>query len=223
MGTKVLLYGNCQLAGVADWLNQFDSIDIIKPGAYDIEQTCRWAHSIFFPPTVLKNSAIYDALTEADYFIFQDVIHNKYIKSTELYESCTCNKLCVTNFHFGPFGHFLHDNQFGDLRSVVQSAREFLQELKRRERIMMKKYSDDVLSMLDFIRNNWRDKLLQGNMANHPTKHYYQALYTELVSGFFASLDLDPASIYHRKTYPAPLSDQAKSKIKKLFPNMIHD
>lgn len=168
---QILLYGNCQLALLSNWLNQFDHIKIIRPKEYGISTDEIWKNSVWFPAdTGLHNLML--ALKRCNYFIFQDITNQKFIKSVDLYKSDTiCKKLCITNMYFGCYRA---KNQ--------QELHEMIEENTKRQNTLRTQYSDDYLDTFNFVKRNWRKKLLlkADNHPNHPTSLYYKYLCTIL-------------------------------------------
>ena len=68
---KLLLYGNCQLSVIGDWLSGFKSLEILKPQHYGVPTVHPWEDKLFFPGTVSQTpGSIYKALDDCDLFIF---------------------------------------------------------------------------------------------------------------------------------------------------------
>ena len=96
--TKILLYGNCQFSAIVRWLQRDPNIHFIFPSDYGIKPEYVWAQKLFYPFDVKLNEFIFEALNEADYFIFQDIVRNDFISSEKLYKASKCKNLCISNF-----------------------------------------------------------------------------------------------------------------------------
>lgn len=190
--TKILLYGNCQLSAIVRWLQRDASVDFICPNDYGIEPEHDWAQKLFYPFDVKLNESIFEALSKADYFIFQDIVRSDFITSEKLYKASKCKSLCITNF-------LLKLN----LNSIKDQVLNDLKELERRSKIAQKKYQDDYLDMSEWILNNWHKKMLWGNLSMHPTNYYYQELFKQL-----SSLFLKDCNISHLKMPPGNMHPQ---------------
>ena len=210
---KILFYGNCQLHVVAKWLNEFECIEALKPESYNIKIAHPWEKSIFYPNYVFSNINLFKkALTDADYYIFQDVVNFKFFKSKDLYNQCDGKKVCITNF-------FLQPPQELSERSITDLVDLDIKELNRRQSIIKSKYGDDNIDMSDWINDNWRHKFLWGDTALHPTMHYYHELFKQIKNKLFLDLNIDPLKHLPKLSHPL-LSEDKRLQIQKIFPNI---
>lgn len=206
--TKILLYGNCQLSAIVRWLQQDTNIHFISPSDYGIKPEHDWAQKLFYPFDVKLNEFIFEALNEADYFIFQDIVRNDFIPSEKLYKASKCKSLCITNFLLKL-----------DLNSIADQVFNDIQELRRRSKIAQKKYQDDYLDMSEWILNNWDKKMLWGNLPMHPTNYYYQELFKQIYSLFLKDCNISHLKMPAGNMHPQLIASEIL-EVKKQMPEI---
>ena len=209
---KVLLYGNCQFSVVANWLNQFDCIQVLKPQSYGIQTNLPWEQSVFFPASVLTNQAVARASNDADYFIFHDVINPKYFSSKDLYDQSDSKKICITNFCLNLPTELNEE-------SIANSVKTDINELVRRASIIESKYGSDYIDMSKWIEGNWRHQWLCGNKHLHPTMFYYIELFKQIKNKLFLDLDIDPTKNIPKRSHPL-LSASKTVEIQNILPDI---
>lgn len=209
---KILLYGNCQFSVVANWLKEFSCINVLQPQSYGIDISFNWEKSLFFPHSIFKNTSLLEALNDADYFIFQDVVNPKFFTSKYLYDQFDSKKLCIPNFRVGIPSNF-------DEQSFSSSIKIHVAELNRRASLMQSRYESDFIDMSRWIEDNWQGKFLWGNKISHPTMFYYIELFQRIKNKLFLDLDIDPLKHLPKCSHP-PLAENERLQIQKIFPNM---
>lgn len=209
---KILLYGNCQFSVIANWLNKFDCLELLQPESYGLNISHNWEKSTFFPFSILKNRALLRALNDADYFIFHDVFHPEFFASKYLYDQFDSKKTCITNFRL------TLPVQLNE-QSITNSVKTDINELTRRASIMKSRYGPDHIDMSKWIEDNWKCKLLWGNVNMHPTMFYYIELFKQLKNKLFLDLDIDPAENTPQFSNPL-LSQNQIAEIQEIFPKM---
>lgn len=209
---KILLYGNCQFSVIANWLNQFDCLELLQPESYGLNISKNWEKSIFFPGSILKNTSLLEALNDADYFIFHDVVNPTFFVSKYLYDQFDSKKTCITNFCLN-----LPD-QLNE-KSITNSVKTDINELVRRASIMKSRYGSDHIDMSKWIKDNWKCKFLWANLNVHPTMFYYIGLFRQIKNKLFLDLDIDPLKHLPKESHPL-LSEDKILQIQKIFPKM---
>jgi hypothetical protein len=209
---KVLLYGNCQFSVVANWLNQFDCIQVLKPQSYDIQTTYPWEQSVFFPASVLTNQAVARASNDADYFIFHEIVNPKFFASKYLYDQFDSKKTCITNFCLNLPAQL-------NEKSITNSVKTDINELVRRGSIMKSRYGSDHIDMSKWIEDNWNCKFLWANKNLHPTMLYYIELFKQIKNKLFLELNIDPTKNIPKHSHPLLPQNQIV-RIQEIFPNI---
>ena len=209
---KVLLYGNCQFSVVANWLNQFDCIQVLKPQSYGIQTTYPWEQSVFFPLSVLTNQAVARASNDADYFIFHEIVNPTFFPSKDLYNQSSAKKTCITNFCL-KLPTELNE------QSIVESVNVDIKELRRRQSFIHERYGSDHIDMSKWIKGNWRHQLLWGNKDLHPTMFYYIELFKQIKNKLFLDLDIDPTKNIPKRSHPL-LSASKTVEIQNILPDI---
>lgn len=180
------------MGNIGRWLED-NSYDVLKCTDYQIEASQK--SNMFFPADVVKNKkGILKAIKDADYFIFHHVkssTEKNFISSLDLYNNFDGNAVCITNFYFGPFGDWRAENKFGTKKQVIESANNFILELKKRADEQRNLYGcNNVVDMTEFIEKNWQKFLLQENMCEHPSYFYYKGLFAHLANTFLKELNI---------------------------------
>jgi len=209
---KILLYGNCQFSVIANWLNKFDCLELLQPESYGLNISYNWEKSTFFPPSILKNTALLEALNDADYFIFHDVVNPKFFASKDLYDQSDSKKICITNFCLTVPAELNEE-------SISNSVKADVNELVRRVSIIESKYGSDYIDMSKWIEGNWRNQLLWGNKDLHPTMFYYIELFKQIKNKLFLDLDIDPTKNIPKRSHPL-LSASKTVEIQNILPDI---
>jgi len=207
---KILLYGNCQCSVIANWLNKFDCLELLQPESYGLNISYDWEKSTFFPGSILKNTALLEALNDADYFIFHDVSNPKFFASKYLYDQFDSKKTCITNFRLKL------PTQLNE-QSITNSVKTDINELDRRASIMKSRYKSDYIDMSKWIEDNWKRKCLWGNKMLHPTMFYYIELFRQIKNKL--ELNIDPTKNIPTRSHPL-LSQNKIVRIQEIFPNI---
>tara|TARA_R110002153_G_scaffold5393_3_gene25272 strand:- start:1054 stop:1626 length:573 start_codon:yes stop_codon:yes gene_type:complete len=187
---KVLLYGNCQLSRLDKYLfSQSPLFSLLKPEDYGAEVKENWQKNLFFPANIKKNSSLYDAISDCDYFIFQHVHGEQFVThSKELYDCCESEKLCLPNFRFS-------------LNEPSQN-KEDIKELKARASTNKDLYGENHIDLSNWIESKherWGEFYqLTEKHHSHPSGLYYNKLSKEIIKKL--NLNLKPLSkdiLYH--------------------------
>ena len=207
---------------IGRWLED-KSFDVLKCNEYQIKPSQN--SYTFFPPDVAKNkSGILKAIKDADYFIFHHVKYStekNFISSLDLYNNFHGKAVCITNFHFGPFGHWRSGNKFGTKKQVIESANNFILELKNRADEQRNLYQNNVVDMTKFIENNWQKLLLQENMYAHPSYFYYKGLFEHLANSFLKELSITNLEPYRYGRLHGGMQSNIIDRIYKIFPDIL--
>jgi hypothetical protein len=177
---KLLLYGNCQLSVIGDWLSRFESLEILKPQHYGVPTVHPWEDKLFFPGTVSQTpDSIYKALSDCDLFIFHHCKKDIFVKTKHLYDVSDAKKLCVTSFYFDAYDY----SRYGE-KQMLAAAEENIKNLKDRHNTNKKLYGNDCLDMSSWVSDNWRDKFISSE-TRHPRHFYYKEMSNVMCNSFF--------------------------------------
>lgn len=177
---KALLYGNCQMSVLANWLKKH--MDLVKPSHYSEDVKHDWEQNIFFPVSFKDKSEILSqAIHDCDLLLFHHTNNTEFIQSKTLYDACDKQKACITTFYFDAY----YEAKNG-LIKLEESVLSNIKKLKHRHLVHKSLYGEDCIDMSGWIEENWEKKFITSEVR-HPTHFYYRELSKRISDRFFLS------------------------------------